>query len=217
MRDRDAPLTAQDVDTLAWDKMEGLIPAAVQDRCSGRVLMLGYMNRKALTAVFATGLATFWSRSRQRLWTKGETSGNVLHVTAVQADCDGDALLVLADPRGSTCHLGTRSCFGHMVPAGPGWLADLSRIIAARAATDVEDSYTRRLLAQGSTRIAQKIGEEGVEVALAGAGSTPEHCAEEVADLLYHVAVLMEARGFGWREVIAVLRSRHEAAGETVD
>ena len=217
MRDRNAPLTARDIDNLAWDKMDGLIPATIQDRVSGRVLMLGYMNREALAATLATGLATFWSRSKQRLWTKGETSGNVLRVAAVHADCDDDALLVLADPAGPTCHLGTATCFGDFAAAGPGWLAELSRIIADRASIGSGDSYTSRLLEQGPTRIAQKIGEEGVEVALAGAGSTPEHCAEEVADLLYHVAVLMEARGFGWSEVIAVLRSRHQAAGEKID
>jgi phosphoribosyl-ATP pyrophosphohydrolase/phosphoribosyl-AMP cyclohydrolase len=217
MRDRNAPLTAQDIDNLAWDKMDGLIPATIQDRASGRVLMLGYMNREALTATLATGLGTFWSRSKQRLWIKGETSGNVLRVATVHADCDGDALLVLADPAGPVCHLGAASCFGESPADGPSWLAELSRIIANRASAGGEDSYTRRLLARGPARIAQKIGEEGVEVALAGAGSTPEHCAEEVADLLYHVAVLMQARGFGWSEVIAVLRSRHQVAGEKVD
>lgn len=217
MRDRNAPLTAEDIDGLAWDKMDGLIPAIVQDPGSGAVLMLGYMSRDALAATLATGLATFWSRSRQRLWTKGETSGNVLRVVSVQVDCDGDALLVLAEPAGPTCHLGTATCFGAPEIAGPGWLAELSHIIADRAAAGGENSYTSRLLSQGPARIAQKIGEEGVEVALAGAGSTPEHCAEEIADLLYHVAVLMEARRFGWNEVIAVLQSRDRAAGEKSD
>jgi phosphoribosyl-ATP pyrophosphohydrolase/phosphoribosyl-AMP cyclohydrolase len=213
MRDRDSPLTAGDVGTLAWDKMDGLVPATVQDSGSGRVLLLGYMNREALEASFASGLVTFWSRSKRRPWTKGETSGHRLRLKAVHADCDGDALLVLADPEGPTCHLGTLSCFGEAVPAGPVWLSELSSIVAERAAGGDERSYTRRVLAQGLPRIAQKIGEEGVEVALAAVVSTPEQCAEEVADLLYHVAVLMEARGFGWDEVIAVLRSRHRAAG----
>lgn len=209
MRNRNAPLTAQDLDALAWSKMEGLIPAIVQDNASGRVLMMAYMNREALAETLASGFATFWSRSKQRLWTKGETSGNVLRVAAIHADCDGDALLVLADPLGPTCHLGTTSCFGDVAGTGPGWLAELSAIIADRATAGGPESYTRQLLAQGPTRIAQKIGEEGVEVALAGSGSTPEHCAQEVADLLYHVAVLMEARGFGWSEVTTVLKSRH--------
>jgi len=209
MRDRDAPLTAKDIDALAWDKMDGLIPATIQDRGSGRVLMLGYMNREALAATLEKGLATFWSRSKQRLWTKGETSGNVLRVASVHADCDGDALLVQADPAGPACHLGTKSCFGESAPAGPGWLAELSRIVADRAATGGEDSYTRRLLAEGPVRIAQKIGEEGVEVALAAVASSAEDCTGEVADLLYHLAVLMEAKGFGWKDVVATLQARH--------
>ena len=211
MRDRNAALTVEDIDTLAWDKMNGLLPAAVQDRGSGRVLMLGYMNRDALAATISTSLATFWSRSKQRLWTKGEASGNALCDVVVYPDCDNDALLVLADPAGPTCHLGTAACFGGGASAGPVWLGELSRIVADRAATGGKDSYTRRLLAEGPMRVAQKVGEEGVEVALAGAGSSPEQCAEEVADLLYHLAVLMEARGFTWNDVVAVLRKRHVA------
>jgi len=211
MRDRNSPLTPADADALAWDKMGGLLPAIVQDQASGRVLMVGYMNREALAATFASGRATFWSRSKERLWTKGETSGNILRVAAVHADCDDDALLVLAEPAGPTCHLGTASCFGDEAGASPGWLAELSRIIAARAASGDESSYTARLLAEGHARIAQKIGEEGVEVALAAVIASPDECAGEVADLLYHVAVLMEARGFGWEEVVAILKSRHSA------
>ena len=214
MRNRNAPLTVEDVDSLAWAKMGDLLPAAVQDRKSGLMLMLGYMNREALLATLGTGSVTFWSRAKQRLWTKGETSGNTLRLAAIHKDCDDDALLVLADPQGPTCHRGTASCFGTPVSVGPGWLAELSRIIADRAVSGAEDSYTHRLLAQGAGRIAQKIGEEGVEVALAGAGSSAAHCAEEVADLLYHVAVLMEARGFAWSDVIAILQARHERKEE---
>lgn len=217
MPDRNAPLTADNAGLLAWEKMDGLLPVTVQGRNSARVLMLGYMNREALAATLESGSVTFWSRSKQRLWTKGETSGNALRFASAHADCDGDALLVLADSEGPTCHFGTTSCFGEEVPDGPGWLAELSRIVADRAAGGSEESYTRKLLAQGPARIAQKIGEEGVEVALAAVGSSPEHCAEEVADLMYHLAVLMEARGFGWNEVVAVLRSRHPAAGEKID
>lgn len=217
MRDRNAPLTAEDAGSLAWDKMGGLLPLTVQDWGSGRVLMLGYVNREALDATLDTGFVTFWSRSKQRLWAKGETSGNGLRVVSIHADCDKDALLVLAEPEGPTCHLGTTSCFGEADHVGPAWLGELSRIVADRAASGDGESYTRKLLAQGPARIAQKIGEEGVEVALAAVGSSPDHCAEEVADLLYHVAVLMEARGFGWSEVITVLRSRHSAAGEKVE
>ena len=218
MRDRNAPLTAADIAALAWDKMDGLLPAAVQDAATGRLLMLGYMDRDALAATLSSGLATFYSRSKQRLWTKGESSGNRLVVRAVHEDCDSDALLILADPQGPTCHQGTTSCFGGAPEgqardaAGPAWLDELARIVATRAASADENSYTRRLLAEGTARIAQKIGEEGVEIALAAVGRDAAGCAEESADLLYHLIVLMQDRGFGWEDVIAVLKQRHAGA-----
>lgn len=212
MRDRNAPLTSAEIGELAWDKMDGMLPAIVQDRRSGRVLMLGYMNRDALEATIDSGSATFFSRSRQRLWRKGETSGNALEVHAVTSDCDGDALLVIAEPRGPTCHEGTRSCFGDSWVKGPGWLADLSAVVAERASSGDESSYTRRLLEGGIERVAQKIGEEGVEVALAAVTRDDQGCAEEVADLLYHLAVLLQSRGMEWQQVIDLLRSRHSEA-----
>lgn len=190
--------------------MNGLLPAAVQDRRTGRLLMLAYMNREALEVTLRDRLATFYSRSRQQRWQKGETSGNRLWVSAVYEDCDGDALLVLCDPEGPTCHLGTTSCFGGTGPDGPAWLTELSAIVAQRAGSDDYASYTRQLLAEGVPKIAQKIGEEGVELALAAVSRDPDGCAEETADLLYHLTVLMQARGFGWDEVIAVLRQRHQ-------
>lgn len=211
MRDRNAPLTSVEITSLDWGKMDGLLPAVVQDRRSGRVLMLGYMNREALEATLDSGFATFFSRSKQRLWRKGETSGNGLRVTAVTSDCDGDALLVLADPQGPTCHEGTRSCFGDEWVAGPGWLAELSAVVAERAASGDAGSYTRRLLDGGAAAIAQKVGEEGVELALAAVTRDQQGCAEEAADLLYHVAVLLQARDMGWEDVVSVLRARHEA------
>lgn len=210
MRDRNAPLSEGDIAGLAWDKMEGLIPAAVQDARSGRLLMLGYMDRAALSATLSSGYATFFSRSKGRLWMKGETSGNRLRVAAVHEDCDADALLVSAVPEGPVCHLGTASCFGGDGPAGPGWLAELAQIVHARAASGHETSYTRRLLAEGPASIAQKIGEEGVEVALAAVTRDAAGCVEETADLLYHLIVLMEARGFGWEDVVAILQERHK-------
>lgn len=203
-----ASLTATDMDALAWDKMDGLLPAVVQDRRSGRVLMLGYMNREALAATIDSGFVTFYSRSKQRLWRKGETSGNALRVGRVLADCDGDALLVLADPQGPTCHLGSTSCFGEDGIDGPGWLAELSEIVRSRAEGESSNSYTRELLDGPLERLAQKIGEEGVELALAAVTRDAAGCAEEAADLLYHLSVLMQARGFGWDEVVAVLRER---------
>lgn len=208
MRDRSAPLTLAAVDDLAWEKMGGLIPAVVQERATGTVLMLGYMDRDALSATLQSGLATFFSRSRQQLWQKGESSGNVLHVTVVHADCDGDALLISAVPSGPTCHLGTRSCFVDEGD-GPAWLAELAGVVAARAEAPLESSYTARLLAAGIPRIAQKVGEEGVEVALAAVTRNALETAEEISDLLYHLTVLMKARDISWPQVIAILRGRH--------
>jgi phosphoribosyl-ATP pyrophosphohydrolase/phosphoribosyl-AMP cyclohydrolase len=188
--------------------MDGLVPALVQDALSGRVLMLGYMDQAALAATLRDGFVTFFSRSKGRLWQKGETSGNRLRLNSVFADCDDDALLVMAEPEGPTCHFGTQSCFGGEPPSA-GWLADLSAIIAERARSGDASSYTRKLLDEGPERIGKKIGEEGVEVALAGVTRDADGCVEEVADLIYHVSVLMEARGFGWDDVVARLKQRH--------
>lgn len=209
MRDRNAPLSADALDALAWGKMDGLLPAVVQDADTGQVLMLGYMDREALEATLESGFATFWSRSKGRLWRKGETSGDVLAVTGVWADCDEDALLVRARPAGPTCHLGTVSCFEERGPEGVGFLGKLSRVVAARAVEGSEASYTARLIAEGLPKIAQKVGEEGVEIALAAVTRDVGGCVEETADLVYHLAVLMEARGYGWDEVAAVLAARH--------
>jgi phosphoribosyl-ATP pyrophosphohydrolase/phosphoribosyl-AMP cyclohydrolase len=210
MRDRNAPLTAAEIGSLAWEKMDGLLPAVVQDAATGQVLMLGYMTPEALGATFDRGVAVFHSRSRDELWEKGETSGNSLLVKQVLADCDGDAILVKAEPSGATCHLGTTSCFGAEGAEGTGFLAALSRIVASRAGGDPGESYTACLLADGPAKVAQKVGEEGVELALAAVSRDREGCVEEAADLLYHLSVLMEARGFGWNDVADVLRRRHE-------
>lgn len=209
MRDRNAALSAGDLDSLAWDKMDGLLPAVVQDGRSGLVLMLGYMNRDALAATMESGFVTFYSRSKQRLWQKGETSGNRLQLVEARADCDDDSLLLLADPGGPTCHTGVQSCFANQV-SGPGWLGELSRIVASRAEAPDQASYTARLLNEGLPKIAQKIGEEGVEVALAAVTRENDGLAEEAADLLYHLTVLMQARGLSWEDVTAVLRGRHK-------
>jgi phosphoribosyl-ATP pyrophosphohydrolase/phosphoribosyl-AMP cyclohydrolase len=209
MRDRNAPLTEADLGDLAWEKMDGLLPAVVQDAATRQLLMLGYMDEAALRATLASGKATFFSRSKGRLWQKGETSGNHLAVKRVLADCDADALLVEAEPAGPTCHLGTASCFSDEAAGGVGWLAELRRIVSERAAADPTESYTARLLAEGPMRIGQKVGEEGVEIALAAVGRDTEGCIEETADLIYHLTVLMEARGYGWEDVAAKLRERH--------
>ena len=210
MRDRSAPLTKADLGRLAWDKMGGLLPTLVQDRRTGEALMLGYMNQEALSATLASRFATFFSRSKGRLWQKGETSGNRLHVHAVQADCDADALLVLAEPSGPVCHIGTPGCFDASPPPS-GWLGQLSAIVADRARSGPPGSYTRKLLDEGPARIGQKVGEEGVELALAAVSRDKEGCIEEAADLIYHLCVLMEARGFGWEDVVSTLRERHSA------
>jgi len=209
MRDRSAALTDADLSALDWQKMDGLLPAIVQDAATLQVLMLAYMDREALSLTLESGFATFFSRSKGRLWRKGEESGNHLKVQAVFADCDGDALVVLAEPAGPTCHLGTTSCFSKESAPGIGWLAQLARIVGDRAEADPAGSYTARLLGEGSSRVAQKVGEEGVELALAGAAGTREACIEEASDLLYHVTVLMQARGFGWGDVTDKLRERH--------
>ena len=211
MRDRNAALTEADIPTLDWDKAGGLIPAIVQDAATGRALMLGYMSAEALARTLEDKRATFFSRSRGRIWQKGETSGNRLDVKSVHADCDLDALLILAEPVGPTCHLGTASCFAMDEPTGIGWLGQLARIVHDRKEADPQDSYTARLLGKGPVEIAQKIGEEGVELALAGAALDRETCIEETADLLYHIAVLMEARAFTWTDVAETLRARHAA------
>jgi phosphoribosyl-ATP pyrophosphohydrolase/phosphoribosyl-AMP cyclohydrolase len=209
MRDRNAPLTVESVASLDWAKMDGLLPAVVQDAATLQLLMLGYMNEAALRHTLESGRVTFYSRSKERLWTKGETSGNYLKLRGVFADCDEDALLVRAEPDGPTCHLGTESCFTAEGPDGLGWLAELAKVVHERANADTDSSYTARLMKEGLPRIAQKIGEEGVELALAGVCGDKENCVGEAADLIYHLTVLMEARGFGWDDVTAKLRERH--------
>ncbi len=209
MRDRSSPLTPADLDALDWAKQDGLIPAIVQDAKSAQVLMLGYMSREALAATLETGFVTFFSRSKGRLWQKGETSGNRLALGAVHTDCDQDALLVLATPAGPTCHLGTASCFATQGAPGPAWLAELARIVHDRASAAPEESYTARLLAAGLPRIAQKVGEEGVETALAAVTADDQALTGEMADLLYHLTVLLEARGLAWTDVTSMLQDRH--------
>lgn len=201
-------MTRDEIDSLAWDKMGGLVPAVVQHAATRQVLMLGYMDRAALEATLTSGSVTFFSRSKGRLWTKGETSGDRLQLRGIRPDCDGDALLVEAEPLGPTCHLGTQSCFGEEAPS-LGWLAELAAIVADRAEAPATESYTARLLADGPARIAQKVGEEGVEVALAAVAGERHRLISETADLVYHLTVLMQARSYGWPEVAAELERRH--------
>jgi phosphoribosyl-ATP pyrophosphohydrolase/phosphoribosyl-AMP cyclohydrolase len=207
-------VTPERVRDLAWNKGEGLLPAIVQHARTGEVLMLAFMNEEALGRTLATGRAVFYSRSRQQLWTKGETSGNFLNVVDVSTDCDSDTILVLADPLGPTCHKGTESCFADAAPTDVKplcFLSVLETTIANRIADKPEGSYTARLLAQGPSRIAQKIGEEGVETALAAVTRDDAGLLSECADLLYHVMVLLKSRNLGLQDVVEELRSRHGA------
>lgn len=192
-----------------FEKGAGLVPAIVQHADSGEVLMLGYMNADALTATQDKGQVTFWSRSKQRLWTKGETSGDVLDFVSLAIDCDRDTILVQARPAGPTCHLGTRSCFGDAPGPATGFLGELQAIIAQRAQADSSDSYTAKLLAKGVLKCAQKVGEEGVETALAGAAEDDAALVNEAADLLFHLSVLLRARGLSLADASAVLEQRH--------
>ena len=193
-----------DVDDLAWERQGGLLPAIVQDASTLRVLMLGYMDREALAATLERGRITFYSRSRHRQWCKGETSGHWLELVSVDVDCDGDALLVSARPHGPTCHLGRCSCFAH-APGDP--LGALDALVAERIATP-SNGYTDRLLQSGIARIAQKVGEEGVETALAGAAGDEAELASEAADLIYHLLVLLKARAMTLQDVLSVLEAR---------
>jgi phosphoribosyl-ATP pyrophosphohydrolase/phosphoribosyl-AMP cyclohydrolase len=205
-----------DAERIDWNKDGGLVPAIVQDATSGAVLMLGYMNREALSTTLARGRVVFYSRSRQRLWEKGETSGHHLELVEIRGDCDGDTLLVLARPAGPTCHTGDRTCFGsesltqaeHLA-----FLAELEGIIGARISGAPEGSYTAQLHAKGVRRVAQKVGEEGLEVALAGAGEPDPQLIAESADLLFHLLVLLRSRAVPFDAVVAELRQRHAARG----
>jgi len=201
-----------DIDRIDWDKGGGLVPAIVQNVHSGAVLMLAWMNREALRATLETQHAVFYSRSKQRLWEKGETSGHYLNVVDIRLDCDADTLLLLAVPEGPTCHTGTLTCFGDEALTDAqrlSFLGELEQIIKTRIAERPEGSYTARLLAQGQKRIAQKVGEEGVEVALAGASEPDAQLLGESADLLYHLLVLLRSRELTLQQLIDELRSRH--------
>ena len=202
-------LTKDDIPTLDWAKTDGLIPAIVQDATSGQVLMLGYMDQEALAVTLDTGKVTFFSRSKGRIWTKGESSAHWLHLVDISTDCDSDALLVLARPDGPTCHRGTVSCFS---PLEHKWnfLRSLEVLIQSRRHADPDTSYTTQLFARGTKRIAQKVGEEGVETALAATVKDKEELKNEAADLVYHLLVLLADANLELADVIDILRARHK-------
>ena len=204
-----------DPNTIDFAKGDGLVPVVVQDAATLQVLTLAYMDRAALDETIASGEATFFSRSRGGRWRKGETSGDRLYVVSITADCDADAIVLGVTPVGNACHLNRTSCFGEADAPGLGRIARLERTIAERAAADPSESWTARLIAQGPKRIAQKVGEEGVETALAGVAGPDEELASEAADLIYHLLVLLHARNMVFQDVLDVLASRAEAAKDS--
>jgi phosphoribosyl-ATP pyrophosphohydrolase/phosphoribosyl-AMP cyclohydrolase len=192
-----------------WKKTDGLVPAIVQDARTQQVLMLGYMNAAALKKTISSKKVTFFSRSKQRLWTKGESSGNFLKLVSLKVDCDNDTLLIQANAAGPTCHRGTVSCFGDGGATGVGFLAQLDQVVADRIKSGDKSSYTVRLVQEGVARVAQKVGEEGVETALAALQKNSKEFTGEAADLLYHLIVLLRAKKLSLTDAIAVLEKRH--------
>jgi phosphoribosyl-ATP pyrophosphohydrolase/phosphoribosyl-AMP cyclohydrolase len=193
-----------------WAKGDGLLPAIIQNPDTGAILMLGYMNKDAYEATIKGGQVTFFSRSKQRLWTKGETSGNTLDLVSVELDCDNDTLLIMARPNGPTCHTGTTTCFNDKNLPATLFLNQLQNLIAARHKDMPQGSYTTSLFTEGKARIAQKVGEEGVELALARMKDDSNEVTNEAADLLFHMMVLLQDAGLSLGDVIGVLQSRHK-------
>ncbi len=205
-------MTPSDIDGLDWSKVDGLLPAVVQHAGTRAVLMLGYMNRAALERTLAERRVTFFSRTRGRLWTKGETSGHFIALESIAIDCDRDALLVTGRPAGPVCHTGAADCFGGAARdegSGLAFLDTLEGILEERIAAPTASSYTARLLAEGPLRVAQKVGEEGLELALAAVAQGRPELIGEAADLVFHLLVLLRSRGHSLREVVEELKSRH--------
>jgi phosphoribosyl-AMP cyclohydrolase / phosphoribosyl-ATP pyrophosphohydrolase len=203
-----------EIDALDWTKGDGLLPAVIQNARTGQVLMLGFMNEAALRLTLEQKRVTFFSRTKNRLWTKGETSHHYLDVVSVAADCDRDSILVTVHPHGPTCHTGAASCFDPTAPIEAtefAFLSELQAIIAQRVAAQPESSYTARLWREGVTRMAQKVGEEGVEVALAAATQQDERLVGEAADLLFHLALLLKSRNLSLSAVVKELADRRAA------
>ena len=203
-------VTNENISQLAWRKMDNLIPAIIQHQDTGAILMQGYMSPDSLAATLDSGKATFFSRSKQTLWVKGETSGNFLNVSQILTDCDQDSLLIACRPIGPSCHLGTESCFPEQKLSQQNFLSHLEQVIASKRHESPETSYTASLFAEGTTKMAQKVGEEGVEVALAAVAETKEDLLGECADLFYHTLVLLQDKDVELSEVMAVLQKRHD-------
>lgn len=202
-------LTTQQISQLDWQKVDNLMPAIIQHAISGDVLMLGYMNKEALQQTIDSNKVTFYSRTKARLWTKGESSGNFLNVVKISADCDNDTLLILVNPIGPTCHTGSNSCFNE-AQSQWGFLFELEQLLASRKSADPSSSYTAKLYHDGTKRIAQKVGEEGVETALAATVHDREELKNESADLIYHLLVLLQDQNLNLSNVIDILKARHK-------
>ena len=198
-----------DISQLNFDKNNGLIPAIIQDAATHKVLMLGYMNKEALEKTLAEQNVTFFSRSKQRLWTKGASSGHFLKWVDIKADCDQDTLLISAIPYGPTCHKGTDTCWGE-ANQSPNFLKHLESVINNRKGTDPSTSYTASLFAKGINKVAQKVGEEAVELVIEAKDDDTNLFLNEAADLMYHYLVLLAAKEHKLEEVIDILRSRHQ-------
>jgi len=191
-----------------FKKMNGLVPVVIQDNTTFQVLMVGFMNQEALEKTNREGKVTFFSRSKNRLWTKGESSGNFLYVKDITTDCDNDALLIKVDPAGPVCHTGTRSCFNNDTPRG--FLYKLEQIVNQRIEENAADSYTNKIFRQGINKTAQKVGEEAVELIIEAKDNNPDLFRNEAADLLYHLLVLLQDQGISMSDVSGVLKKRME-------
>ena len=194
---------------LNFDKLGGILPAIIQDANSKKVLMLGFMNQEAWEKTSAEGRVTFYSRTKKRLWTKGEESGNFLNVVEITEDCDNDTLLIRVKPEGPVCHRGTETCFGDGMDEGLDFILELQDLLRSRKEDLPENSYTAKLFSKGVNSIAQKVGEEAVELIIESKDSDDERFLNEAADLLFHTMILLIERGYGLEDVVKVLRGRH--------
>jgi len=200
-----------DISKLNFEKLNGLVPAVVVDKNTDAVLMLGFMNKEAISRTIETKLVTFFSRTRNKLWTKGETSGNFLKLIEIKSDCDNDSLLIYAEPEGNTCHTGNYSCFDVKKTGTLKFLQQLSEIIKERKQNLPEDSYTTKLIKEGENRIIQKVGEEVVETLIAAKNNDREEIINEVSDLMYHLLVMLEEKDIELSDVVANLEKRHRS------
>ncbi len=199
-----------DATKIDFEKLNGLIPAVVVDDSNGQVLMLGFMNKEALEKTLDTKLVTFYSRTKKRLWTKGETSKNYLHLIDIKPDCDSDTLLIYAKPVGNTCHTGNYSCFGVENYSSINFLNDLFALIKDRKEKMPEGSYTTKLFESGANRIIQKVGEEAVETVIAAKNRDKKEIVNETSDLIYHLFVMLAEQGIEFKEIVDNLESRHK-------